>query len=73
MSMPIAIIDGIATRYEVVGSGPPLLMYSTQRWTNGARKESTPRSTCSIIYRTNTPALCSTVANVASQAGASNA
>ena len=26
--MPIAIIDGIATRYEVVGSGPPLLMYS---------------------------------------------
>ena len=28
MSMPIAIIDGIATRYEVVGSGPPLLMYS---------------------------------------------
>jgi pimeloyl-ACP methyl ester carboxylesterase len=28
MFMPIAIIDGIATRYEVVGSGPPLLMYS---------------------------------------------
>ncbi|MGC2518672.1 MAG: alpha/beta hydrolase [Burkholderiales bacterium] len=26
--MPTAIIDGIATRYEVVGSGPPLLMYS---------------------------------------------
>jgi pimeloyl-ACP methyl ester carboxylesterase len=23
-----AIIDGIATRYEVVGSGPPLLMYA---------------------------------------------
>ena len=26
--MPTAIIDGIATRYEVVGSGPPLLMFS---------------------------------------------
>ena len=26
--MPDAIIDGINTRYEVVGSGPPLLMYS---------------------------------------------
>jgi pimeloyl-ACP methyl ester carboxylesterase len=26
--MPIAIIDGIETRYEVVGSGPPLLMLS---------------------------------------------
>jgi pimeloyl-ACP methyl ester carboxylesterase len=26
--MPTAIIDGINTRYEVVGSGPPLLMFS---------------------------------------------
>jgi hypothetical protein len=26
--MPAAIIDGIVTRYEVVGSGPPLLMYA---------------------------------------------
>ena len=26
--MPTALIDGIATRYEVVGSGPPLLMFS---------------------------------------------
>lgn len=26
--MPTAIIDGIATRYEVRGSGPPLLMYA---------------------------------------------
>ncbi len=26
--MPTALIDGIKTRYEVVGSGPPLLMYS---------------------------------------------
>jgi len=26
--MPTAIIDGISTRYEVTGSGPPILMYS---------------------------------------------
>src|SRR5581483_2874001 len=26
--MPIASIDGIATRYEVIGSGPPVLMYA---------------------------------------------
>ena len=26
--MPTAVIDGISTRYEVIGSGPPLLMYS---------------------------------------------
>jgi pimeloyl-ACP methyl ester carboxylesterase len=26
--MPTAIIDGITTRYEVTGSGPPILMYS---------------------------------------------
>jgi len=28
VGLPTAIIDGIKTRYEVVGSGPPLLMYS---------------------------------------------
>ena len=26
--MPTAIIDGIATRYDVIGSGPPILMYA---------------------------------------------
>ena len=26
--MPTALIDGIATRYELIGSGPPVLMYS---------------------------------------------
>jgi pimeloyl-ACP methyl ester carboxylesterase len=26
--LPIAVVDGIETRYEVTGSGPPLLMYS---------------------------------------------
>ena len=38
--MATAVIDGIATRYEVLGSGPPLLMYSpggfdatVEKWT----------------------------------------
>ena len=38
--MATAVIDGITTRYEVVGSGPPLLMYSpggfdgtVEKWT----------------------------------------
>ena len=38
--MPITIIDGIPTRYEIVGSGPPLLMFapggfdaSLEKWT----------------------------------------
>ena len=26
--MPTAVIDGISTRYEVIGSGPPLLMFA---------------------------------------------
>ena len=26
--MPTAAIDGIATKYEVIGSGPPILMYA---------------------------------------------
>jgi hypothetical protein len=26
--MPTVVVDGIATRYEVTGSGPPLLMYA---------------------------------------------
>jgi pimeloyl-ACP methyl ester carboxylesterase len=26
--MPFAVVDGIRTRYEVIGNGPPLLMYS---------------------------------------------
>ena len=38
--MPTAIIDGISTRYQVVGSGPPVLMFapggfdaSLEKWT----------------------------------------
>ena len=26
--MPSTVIDGIVTRYDIVGSGPPLLMFS---------------------------------------------
>src|SRR5882762_2164765 len=26
--MPVALVDGIRTNYEVIGSGPPLLMYA---------------------------------------------
>ena len=26
--MPTTVIDGIKTNYEVIGDGPPLLMYS---------------------------------------------
>ena len=39
--MPHAVIDGISTRYEVMGDGPPLLMYSpggfdarVEKWTD---------------------------------------
>ena len=28
MSVSTAVVDGIVTRYEVAGSGPPLLMFS---------------------------------------------
>src|SRR2546428_12703709 len=28
VDLPTALIDGIETRYEVIGDGPPLLMYS---------------------------------------------
>ncbi len=30
-SVPTAVVDGIVTRYEVTGSGPPLLMFSPGR------------------------------------------
>jgi len=42
--MPIATIDGIATRYETVGQGPALLMFSPggfdsslENWTSFGR------------------------------------
>lgn len=41
--MPNAVIDGIATRYEILGDGPPLLMYAPagfdatlEKWTTQA-------------------------------------
>ncbi|HEY4264833.1 MAG TPA: alpha/beta hydrolase, partial [Micropepsaceae bacterium] len=39
--MPTAIIDGITTRYEVVGSGPPLLMYAPAGFDASLEKWST--------------------------------
>ena len=39
--MPIALLDGIQTRYELRGNGPPLLMFSPggfdatiEKWTS---------------------------------------
>jgi pimeloyl-ACP methyl ester carboxylesterase len=41
MAMATAIIDGITTRYEVIGSGPPLLMFSPGGFDATAEKWST--------------------------------
>lgn len=63
--MPFATIDGIATRYEVVGSGPPLLMFSPggfdatlEKWTTlGAYARTKPmdhlpqKYTCIVFDR----------------------
>ena len=77
MSMPIAIIDGIATRYEVFGSGPPLLMYSPAGFDATLDKWRTQGVYAKINLLDHLPnkytALCSTVANVASRVAASNA
>jgi pimeloyl-ACP methyl ester carboxylesterase len=40
--MPTTVIDGIATAYEVIGSGPPLLMYSPGGFEATMAKWSTP-------------------------------
>ena len=39
--MPFAVIDGIATRYEVMGAGPPLLMYAPAGFDASLEKWST--------------------------------
>lgn len=57
--MPTAVIDGIATRYEVVGSGPPLLMFSPggfdatlEKWTTlGVYARVKPLAALSTRYR----------------------
>lgn len=63
--MPFATLDGIATRYEVVGSGPPLLMFSPggfdatlEKWTTlGAYARTKPmdhlpkKYTCIVFDR----------------------
>ncbi len=67
-NMATATIDGIVTRYEVVGSGPPLLMYApggfnavVETWSTlgDLCQHQAPRRTC----RRDTPAFCSTGAN----------
>src|SRR3970040_1072882 len=40
--MPTAVIDGIKTRYEVVGSGPPVLMFSPGGFDGILEKWTTP-------------------------------
>jgi pimeloyl-ACP methyl ester carboxylesterase len=49
--MPTAVIDGIATRYEVIGSGPPLLMYAPAGFDASLEKWSTQGvyARCKII------------------------
>lgn len=57
--MPIAFIDGISTRYETVGAGPPLLMFSPggfnatlDMWTSlGAYARTKPLDHLSRKYR----------------------
>jgi pimeloyl-ACP methyl ester carboxylesterase len=63
--MPFAPLDGIATRYEVIGSGPPLLMFSPggfdatlEKWTTlGAYARTKPmdhlpkKYTCIVFDR----------------------
>ena len=75
--MPTAVIDGIATRYEVIGSGPPLLMYAP----GGFNATIETWSTQGVYARIklldhlpeNTPASCSTGASAAGPAGGSSA
>lgn len=57
--MPTADIDGIATRYEIVGSGPPLLMFAPggfdgtlEKWTTlGVYARTRPLDHLSTRYR----------------------
>ena len=63
--MPFATLDGIATRYDLIGSGPPLLMFSPggfdatlEKWTTlGAYARTKPmdhlpkKYTCIVFDR----------------------
>jgi pimeloyl-ACP methyl ester carboxylesterase len=57
--MPTVIIDGISTRYDVVGDGPPLLMYSPggfdatiEKWSSlGVYVRTKPLETLSKHYK----------------------
>ncbi len=66
--MPIATLDGIATHYDVLGSGPPLLMFSPggfdatrQKWSSlgiyaktGLMAQLTPHYSCIVFDRRET-------------------
>ena len=77
--MPTAIIDGIATRYEVIGAGPPLLMYSPGGFDATVEKWSTQGIYPSLKLldhlpcRDITPASFSTGASAANRAARSSA
>jgi hypothetical protein len=75
--MATAVIDGIATRYEVVGSGPPLLMYAPGGFNAIIENWSTQGVYAKIRLLDhlpkNTPASSSTGASAASPAAGSSA
>lgn len=54
--MSVAIADGIATRYEVVGSGPPLLMYAPGGFDARLEKWSTQSIYARILLLDHLPA-----------------
>ena len=75
-SMATAVIDGIRTRYEVFGAGPPLLMFSPggfdatiEKWTTQGIYAADQAARPSVDAAT--PASRSTVARAASRAAAS--
>jgi hypothetical protein len=51
--MPTAVIDGIATRYEVIGAGTPLLMYAPGGFNAAFAKQDRDqyKSTCEAMCR----------------------
>ena len=74
--MATATIDGISTRYEVVGSGEPLLMYSPGGFDATIEKWSTQGIYAQIKFWTNFPrntvVLSLTDEKQGNQAGASS-
>jgi hypothetical protein len=71
-AMPTVVIEGIATRYEVIGSGPPLLMYAPGGFNAVVEAWSTLGIYQKIICRRILPASCSTGVNAGNRAGGSS-